>query len=137
MRRLLCLALLGLAPALGCASNCASTGWSFQVGRPASMMVPAAVEQTQGPLLVGSLGAGPAAVAAPRGAFMAMSPPACVDASGAVGANVGHAPVTADLAGQGSCTLDDVCNRLARIEQRLSKQAAPEPIAAPMPKGLP
>lgn len=102
MRSYLFVALVALAS--GCCQPCASTGWRFEVGRPGTVTSPALVQQTSGTLTVGGIGAGPGVIASQS-------------ASALTGFASGVAPPTAALSS--SCTLDDVCRKLDRIQTLL------------------
>jgi len=123
-------ALLAALPAGCCSGPTSTTGWVFQVGRPATLSTPVTVQQMTGPLAIGGVAAEPvgATMTGPvaRPVIAAAPPPVnpCAD----------YAPVPAALASQGQpCTLQEICDTLRRIESRLPAAAA----AAPMPKGAP
>lgn len=114
MQRLAGLFVLALsALAGGCGSPCATTGWRFEVGRPATMQAPAIVHQSSGPV-----GIAPVATAAGRTGLSYSLDPEPVSSRG---------PTLAALSS--SCTLDDICRMLERIERRLAV-----PPSAPMPR---
>lgn len=121
--------LLLMALTSGCALPATNhtVGWHFEMGTPATMTSPVVVEQTSGPLAVGGVASGATApaITQPRAAYTFASAPECQPPAPAV---------TAALAPRGSCTLDDLCTRLERIESKLnSRPTAAE--MAPMPRG--
>ena len=116
----LALALAAAAAALpGCYSPCASCGWRFEVGRPATFNTPGLVQQNSGalgitplgttvPPMIGDVAAqvGPTRLVAPEIPHrMQMAPPAP------------------------DCTMQDICAMLRRIEARLNQPARPMPAA--------
>ena len=121
---LLALPLAGCA----CPGSPTSTGWhwGFDIGRPSTALSPILVTQggpSAGPIAALSLGA---VAGAPARSVMALAADDCgpqppVAARGSVFA--ARAP---------GCTLDDVCQKLDALNNRLS---AKEPL--PMPKPLP
>jgi hypothetical protein len=129
IRCLLVLASLSLF-AGGCASPCTSTGWSFQVGKPAVMTAPAAVAQGPASLALYPVGAAPAAPPA-RGMAMAADAPCLPPPSPLAGG--GMLAATAP-----GCDLNEICRRLERIERRLGgAPGVPTPQPRPLPPGPP
>ena len=110
----------------GCTSPCGSTtGWLFQVGKPATVGAPMLVSQTSGP--VGLAGVGTGGILHEVAAIGPTAPSQIVSRP--------------PLAATSTCTLDDVCRRLALIEARvnqppLRREQLPMPAPAkPMPRG--
>lgn len=103
----------------GCHQPCCSTGWRFEVGRPGTVSQPALYAQQSGPTQIGGLGTYPLAGYA-RIAETAPAP-----------AELGQPRLKAEPMPYASCTLQDVCDALVRIERRLAVPVAPMPIGKP------
>lgn len=132
-RSLLPLGFLSLLSA-GCTIPCHSTtGWSFQVGRPATMVAPAAIAQGPSNLAMYPVAAYPSS-APPHGASMAAMPADCCPTGGGVSLRPGPGGPT--LAAMGPhCDLDEICNRLERIERRMNGTPGTLSMPRPMPSG--
>jgi hypothetical protein len=124
------LALLSL-PACQLPVPCSGIGWNFQVGRPATMMSPAAITQTNGPMSVAAVASLP--VGPPSPAIRASAVPAITYAE----FDQPPVPVRRSLPPP-SCDLNEICARLERIE-RVCAHPTPAPLPAPLPlpKGPP
>lgn len=117
MRHACCVALLALAS--GCQTPSTTTGWSFSVTKPPSIMSPAVISQQTGTFAIAPVAAYPAA--APVGPSRALALDPCV--------SPGSGPTLA-FSTNVECTLEDVCRRLARIE---SQQKAGAGLGQPRP----
>src|SRR5579864_8281083 len=105
------------ASGVGCCSCGPKVGWSFQVGRPASITGEALVQ----PSITSYSAVGGIATLPALGGVMAAHP-ACISASGVAALT---RPAAADpCAGM---SLEELCQRLLRIEAILKKQAQPMP----------
>lgn len=125
MRRLLCLLappLLALAQT-GCMSGACSPYWRFEVGKPGSVNSPAIVTQGSGPVAVGALGAFPVGGVGSARTLAAMAQETPCETL--------PAPRPA-LAATASCTMEDICILLRRIDARLSSGSF-----KPMPSSVP
>lgn len=111
----------------GCATPCASTGWRFEVGRPSVFQAPGIVQQQSGPISVSPLGT----TLPPTIEGGQMNQSAMVR-----GSSIPHVLGRTRQDASGDCTLEDVCQMLRRIEQRLTQRENPS-IPLPMPKGNP
>ena len=111
---LLCLPLVAL---VGCSNPC-RVGWETRVYKPAVVESNAIVNQSVGSNSIAPLAAYPAQpVGRPGGSLAYLPEP--------------EAPAPRPtLAARTSCTMDDLCEGMQRIERLLSRQAA----SLPMPK---
>lgn len=116
-------AFVGVLSAAGCSHDCASCGWEFRMGRPATFSSPGLVQQMNGPLQVAPLGttlppiiSGTTAGIGPVELRSLTPPPA-----------VRSLTPPAD-----TCTMEDVCNLLRSIQAQLNAKRLER---LPMPKG--
>lgn len=121
------LGLLALLPGCALPATHQTLGWRFEVGRPGTIVSPVAVEQTTGPLAMGTVTAAPAAQ--PGRPIMALAQEPCAPAAAAA---VSSGPVLAAQPVTQGCSLDEICRRLDRLDARLNAAER-----APMPRPIP
>lgn len=130
--RIMCCSALLAALSAGCTlpgATC-STGWRYEIMKPATVTAPASpvvVQGGTGPLSLGPISS-TAAVAA-RGALLAAEAPCAPPAAP-------HAL----LAAQPDCTMQRLCDTLDRIERRLNAERIAAPLSGgprPLPPGPP
>ena len=135
------IALTALASA-GCQVPTSHTtmGWRFEVGRPATLSTPAAVSQGASNLALYPVGAVAAASPARPSILAAETPPACPDNCQPCPPSGGllRRPALASIAPAAPpCDLNDVCNRLERLERRLGASSPPGAQIPAVPRSLP
>jgi hypothetical protein len=126
---------LALVPA-GCALPGASTttGWQFTVGKPSTVQSSALVQQLQGGVGVASVAALPLGGSAGAPITRATMPMAMLGDCGPSSPTPPSGSAFAALNTGNPCTLDDLCRRLDRLDQKLTTAlTAKEPL--PMPRG--
>jgi hypothetical protein len=113
---------LALLASAGCCTPCASTGWRFEVGRPAVFSSPGLVQQNTGPLSLSPLGTtipplitGTAAQAGAVQLYPAAPPPQLLPP-----------PRQMQAAPPQECTCEQLLQLLQRIDARLSAMALPK-----------
>lgn len=129
---LLVASLLALC-SVGCALPTTTTGWSFQVGKPATMASHAAIAQGPGTMALYPVASYPAAPPS-RGASLAAlaaESGSCLPCPSGVSSAGGSLAALAP-----SCDLPEVCRRLERLERRLGgSPGLSTPPARPLPPG--
>ena len=117
MKALLVCILPAIFAVTGCTNPCRH-GWRFEVFKPSIVESNAIVNQTTGTNSIAPLAAYPAQPVGRPGGSLAYLPEADAPAP------------RPTLAARSSCTMDDLCEGMNRIERLLSRQAA----SLPMPK---
>lgn len=125
---ILCLLCLAALAGAGCGATTATTGWKFEVGRPAVLSVPMSLQQTTGDVIVGGVATGSPSSTTLQGRAGAIAtveqlpPPRAMRA----------AQPRAALAISEECTMEEMCRLLRGIDEKLSRGQT-EQLA--MPKG--